>query len=191
MLTDSSELHRSRQAAIHNRRHFRLPGYVCLSDLGLDGDWVSPSQITSDSMVGPCLLAYHWLDAATAREHLPTLKRLGYLPSMPFNMVLDMALSRVGLQRNEIYVTQAFHLLPTSRSTRIPRRDLYASFRQIALHELLDRPVIALGNEAYQACVRHGINAERVVHPSARTGTYAEKANEIARALRAVLSKSR
>jgi hypothetical protein len=171
---------------IQKRRDFRIPGYKTLADLGYDGDWVSPYQIISNSSQGPCLVAYHWLDAPSAEKHRSTLQSYGYLPGIPFNNVMDLALAQSGLTRTDIYVTQAFHLLPlTDRSESIPQRFVDASFDAVTRHELRDRYVVALGNAAATACKRHGIKATEVCHPSSRTnGTYANRASLISEALR-------
>jgi hypothetical protein len=175
-----------RSEIVEKRRAFTLPGYRTLAELDFDGDWISPYQIISKSAAGPCLVAYHWLDAPSVEKHRLVLRELGYLPGIPFNKVMDLALAYAGLARSDIYVTQAFHLLPcTDRSERIPQRHVDASFEAITRHELETRYVIALGDAAASACRRHGIEAVEVCHPSSRThGTYAEKAEIIGRALK-------
>ena len=76
------------------------------------------------------------------------LNEKGYLPGITFNKVLDCALKKADLIRANIYVTQAFHLIPGRRSQRIPRRHIYESFEKITRHELVDRKAIALGTDA-------------------------------------------
>lgn len=168
---------------VEKRRSFLLPNYSTLSDVGFDGPWVSPYQITSRSADGPCLVAYHWLDVPSINEHREILSDLGYLPGIKFNAVLDMALNFATLKRTEIYVTQAFHLLPTKRSQRIPSEHLNLSFDAITKFELRNRRVIALGEAASHACRKHGIKAASVCHPSSRGRSHADKAKEIASAL--------
>ena len=137
-------------AAIATRRAFMIRGaedkYRTLADVGFDRDedddkdWVTPYQKISDSPKGPVLVALHWLDVPSIEDNRRVLKKKGYLPDIPFNLVLDLALDKAGLQRTAIYVTQAFHLLPVAeRSARIPRRHLYESFRCITRHEVEGR----------------------------------------------------
>lgn len=168
---------------ISKRREFSLPNYSTLADVGFDGPWVSPYQITSKSQDGPCLVAYHWLDVPSIHIHRAILAELGYLPGIKFNNVLDLALQLAGLQRNQIYVTQAFHLLPNTRSERIPSRCVDASFDAITKHELMGRKVVALGEAASGVCYHHGVKAVAACHPSARGRTNIDKAREIADAL--------
>ena len=115
---------------IKRRREFSIPGYTTLTEAGLDGDWVSPIQISSCSKTGPVLVAQDWLDAPSAIEQNGLLLEKGYDPSMKFNIVLDMALSMAGLCRQEVYITQAFHLLPS----KIRSQDLTR-----LIHESSDR----------------------------------------------------
>jgi len=173
------------------RRAFRLDSYCTLADVGMDGDYVSPLQIASNSPAGPVLLAYNWLDAASARKHHEVLRERGYLPGILFNKVVDRALAACGLTRADVYMTQAFHLLPpVGRSSTIPAKHLDASFNAITRHELKGRKVIAMGADAAGACKRNGVPADRVVdHPSARGPgcTVESKARELASAIQAVL----
>lgn len=175
-----------RSEIIERRRALNIEGYKTIGDVGLDGDWVTPFQITSYSPIGPCLVAYHWFDAPSVAIHFNTLKRLGYLPGNPFNSVLDRALGLANLRRDEIYVTQAFHLLPATRSAKIPLWAVDCSFDAVTRHELEGRHVIALGNDAALACQRHGADAVRVCHPSSRQhGGYDNRARIIAAELTA------
>jgi hypothetical protein len=154
------------------RRAFRLPGYCTLADVGLDGEYVSPPQITSFSETGPVLLAYNWLDAQTARDNAVALRDCGYLKGMIFNNVVDGALRTCSLTRADIYITQAFHLLPAGRSDFVRQPDLDASFDTITRYELEGRKIIALGGAAARSCERAGIAPHQVVmHPSARVST--------------------
>jgi hypothetical protein len=161
-----------RSELIARRRAFRLPGYCTLADVGLDGEYVSPPQITSHSETGPVLLAYNWLDAQTARDHASALRQCGYLKGMVFNNIVDAALAHSGITRADIYITQAFHLLPQSRSDQIPQKEMDASFGAVTRYELEGRKIIALGGAAAGCCSRAGITPYKVVpHPSARIGT--------------------
>jgi hypothetical protein len=177
-----------RTEIIDRRRSFKLPGYYSLSDVGLDGDYVSPPQISSYSLDGPVLLAYNWLDAPSAVEHREQLLECGYLRGMKFNSIVDAALAKCNLVRSEIYITQVFHLLPAKRSSSISRRHVDACFECITRHELAGRRIIALGSAAAGACRRGGIVPDSVVtHPSARISN-AEKTLALASAMKAVTS---
>ena len=165
------------------RRAFLLPGYSSLTDIGMDGDWVTPYQITSRHPTGPCLVAYNWLDVPSIEENKATLERHGYLPGILFNRVLDRALAMAGLDRTRVYITQAFHLLPRTRSQAIPQRDVLQSFEAITQHELAERRVVALGGAASRACSTLGIRHLATPHPSARGLTIEAKAESIAKAL--------
>ena len=180
----------TRDEIIAERRNFRIPGYKTLCDVGFDGDWVTPIQKVSASPMGPVLIGLHWLDAKSVVENREILELCGYLPCIRFNKVLDMALKQVGLRRREIYVTQAFHLLPLcDRSQKIPEEDLDRSFEKITRHEVEGRIVIALGDEAADTCRRANISFEEVLHPSARGKgkTYNFKAEKLANAMRRAL----
>src|SRR5205807_531932 len=98
------------------RRRLCVPPYRTLADVGFDGPWVTPYQITSCSPDGPVLVALHWLDRPSIEAHRAELRRCGYLPGIRFNRVLDLALGARRLTRAGIYVTQAFHLVPDTRS---------------------------------------------------------------------------
>ncbi|KQS95839.1 MULTISPECIES: hypothetical protein [unclassified Rhizobium] len=170
---------------LQRRRQLSLPGYKTLADVGFDGDnWISPYQTISNSKTGPVLVAYNWLDAPSVLQHRQILAKLGYLPGIPFNQVMDLALEYAGLSRPDIYVTQAFHLLPTTRSEGIPQRYVDYSFEHVTRHEIENRKVIALGTAAMAACRRHGVKATEVCHPSSRTGSYQDRAKVIGDALK-------
>ncbi|MBZ9859719.1 hypothetical protein [Mesorhizobium sp. CA12] len=173
---------------VQRRRNLRIDGFCNLADVGMEGDWVSPYQISSRSMTGPVLLAYNWLDAPSARLNQPILRQCGFLPGMAFNEVLEIALSKMlRRRRSDFYVTQAFQLLPTTRSQGISARYLDISFDAVTKYELAGRKVIALGDAAANACYRHGVKAISTCHPSARGRSYEEKASAIALAIRSCL----
>ena len=172
------------EAVVAARRSLHLPGYASYADVGLDGPWVTPYQIASASLTGPVLLTYNYLDAPTAHAHRATLRAIGYLPDMPFNRVLDLALSATGLTQADLYVTHAFHLLPDRRSAAIPAGLIDLSFDQVARHELVGRRVIALGETASRACRRHGIVHVATPHLSARGLSFVQRAAALADALR-------
>jgi hypothetical protein len=171
------------RANIARRRSLAIDGYKSLADIGFDGDFVSPLQISAGSAVGPVLVAYNWFDAPSAIKQLPVLRQFGYMPGIPFNRVMDRAFELAGLARNDVYMTQAFHLLPSMRSERIPRWAVDISVDQVTRHEVVGRRVIALGVDAAASCKRHGIKCIEVFHPSARGLAYEDRATAIAAAL--------
>ena len=171
----------TRDEIIERRRKFSLPGYKTLEDIGFDGPWITPIQKASKSQDGPVLVAKHWLDEKSVEEHRDVLERCGYLPFIPFNKVLDRALELAGMCRDNIYITQVFHLIPTeNRSQYIPQRDMQASFNAITRYEVEGRTVIALGKDAERACKNAGVKCWPVPHPSARlkVSTRVEKISE-------------
>ncbi len=180
-----------REEIIARRREFAIPGYgyKTLAEVGFDGEWVTPYQMASNNQTGPVLVALHWLDAPSVDEHRDVLKEKGYLPGILFNKVVDLALEKAGLERKDIYVTQAFHLLPQGRSEPIPRRHIDESFHRITRHETDGRTVIALGTAAADACRRAGVKATECIHPSARGLTVAAKAEMLAEALLATSAR--
>jgi hypothetical protein len=165
------------------RRDLRLDGYLTLQDVGFDGPWVTPYQKKACSMDGPVLVAYNWLDAPSVGQYRAILEIHGYLPDIPFNKVLDQALKQCKITRSDLYITQAFHLLPARRSQTIAAREIDFSFDAVTRHELLGRRVIALGTAAVRECRRHGIRHCAVHHPSARGLPYRERADELAKAI--------
>lgn len=168
------------------RRAFVWPGFETYAEAGLDGDYVTPYHMTCGNRAGPVLISFNWLDAPTTRKYTGKLKRLGYLPDMLFNRVLDLAIGLVGLQRSDIYLTHAVHLLAKSRSATMPASATAASFDTITRHEIAGRPVIALGQVAAAACARHGVTFATVPHLSARGQSAQAKAEKLAEALRAI-----
>jgi hypothetical protein len=99
---------------VEQRRALKIAAFKSLADIGFDGPWVTPYQITSNSPKGPVLVALHWLDESSILDERTALQHLGYLPGIRFNVVIDAALARVHLSRSDIYVTQTFHLVPRS-----------------------------------------------------------------------------
>lgn len=169
---------------IQARRALSIEGYQSFGDVGLDGPWITPYHLASCAADGPVLLTFNYLDAPSARRRQAELRRYGYLADMPFNRVLDLALTACGLVRADLYVTHAFHMLPPSRSAAIPSRHIDQSFDAVARHELERRNVIALGQAATRCCVRHGLPHLAVPHLSARGLSFAERAELLATALR-------
>jgi len=174
------------QKIIERRRALVIEPFRSLTDVGFDGPWVTPYQISSKSPDGPALVALHWLEEETIEVQRPVLEKFGYLPDIRFNTVIDMALQRQGLKRSDIYVTQTFHLIPQARSERIPLSAIRRSFDEVTRFELRGRKVIALGNIAAGECARHGIEHVAVCHPSRRGYTNEKNATEIADAIAAL-----
>jgi hypothetical protein len=87
------------QEIIDRRRALTIEPYKSLAEIGFDGPWVTPYQITSKSSEGPVLVALRWLDESSILRERPTLQDLGYLPNIRFNTVIDAALARQGLNR--------------------------------------------------------------------------------------------
>nr|WP_255599291.1 hypothetical protein [Hasllibacter sp. MH4015] len=163
-----------------------MPGYATLAECGFDGAYVSPIQMSSGSADGPLLMSKDWLDAPTARAAPAPLRDIGYLPSMPFNKVLDAALNMAGLRRGDIYIAPVFCLLPPVRSHALPLGDALASFDAVTRHEILGRRPIALGRDAAAVLSRRGVDHIAIPHPSARGRAFADRAALIADALRRV-----
>jgi hypothetical protein len=168
---------------VERRRSLSIPPFKSLAEVGFDGPWVTPYQISSNSTNGPVLLALHWLDEATIAEQRKTLQKLGYLPGIRFNQVINMALDRRGLDRSRIYVTQTFHLIPIGRSEQIPPSAIRKSFDEVTKFELTGRKVIALGEIAARECARRQIAHTPACHPSRRGYSNEQNAAEIASAL--------
>jgi hypothetical protein len=171
------------QEIIERRRALRIEPFKSLADIGFDGPWVTPYQITSKSPDGPVLIALHWLDESSILSERATLQHLGYLPTIRFNNVINMALARQGLSRPDIYVTQTFHPIPRTRSERISQAAIRRSFDEVTRFELQGRKVIALGDVAAGECVRHNIEHIAVRHPSRRGYSNEKNAIEIAEAI--------
>ena len=161
----------------------KIEPYKSLAEVGFDGPWETPYQITSKSSEGPVLVALHWLDASSILRERPTLQDLGYLPNIRFNIVIKAALARRGLSRSNIYVTQTFHLIRRTRSERISQAAIRRSFDEVTC---FGRKVIALGDIAAGECARHNIEHIAVCHPSRRGYTNEKNAIEIAEAIAAL-----
>jgi hypothetical protein len=174
------------QEIIDRRRALAIEPFKSLAEVGFDGPWVTPYQITSKSSHGPVLVALHWLDESSILQQQATLQRLGYLPNIRFNTVIDAALARQGLGRSDIYVTQTFHLVPRTRSERISQAAIRRSFDEVTRFELQGRKVVALGDTAAGECARHNIEHIAVCHPSRRGSTNEQNAIAIADAIAAL-----
>ena len=168
---------------VERRRALKIEPFKSLADVGFDGPWVTPYQITSNSPTGPVLVALHWLDESSILNERAKLQCLGYLPGIRFNVVIDSALGRVGLSRSDVYVTQTFHLIPRSRSEQIEGSAIRRSFDEVTRFELEGRKVIALGAAAARECARHNIEHIAACHPSRRGHSNEKNAAEIAEAI--------
>ena len=171
---------------VERRRKFSIPGYATLAEVGFDWPVVTPYQKAARSETGPVLIGLHWIDAQSVEANRAVLEENGYLPKMAFNQILDIALTSAGMVRADLYVTQAFHLLPLhQRSESVPMSHIHASFDAITRHELTGRRVIALGDAAAAACRKHGVSLTNVFHPGARGRglTHAEKGRVLAQVL--------
>ena len=172
--------------AFERRRALKIEPFKSLADVGFDGPWVTPYEIISNSSQGPVLVALHWLDESSILAERTQLQQFGYLPGIRFNVVIDAALERIRLGRSDIYVTQAFHLIPQSRSEQIEAKAIRRSFDEVTRFELQGRRVIALGAAAGRECARHEIKHIAVCHPSRRGYTNEKNAAEIAEAITAL-----
>ncbi len=177
----------SRKEIIARRRAFSIPGfgYKTLTEVGLDGDYVSPIQKISNSTTGPILIGYHWNSARNVLQKKDLLLECGYDIFSRFNKVLDEALKCAEMDRADVYITQAFHLLPeTDKSQTIIFEHVCESFQEITIHELDGRPVIALGGVVHRVCNRFEIEHIPVPHPSRRGVSVKESANPLSEILR-------
>lgn len=172
------------QEAVAQRRRFSWKGFRTLAEAGLEGEWVSPIQMTSGNLEGPLLISKDWLDYPSAVAHRDVLRKRGYLPAIPFNRVIDLALSRIGLTRADIYISPIFHLLPPERSSQIPVAAARASFETIGHLEVMGRTPIALGQDAARVLTAFGVDHFTAPHPSARIGSFAVRAKAIADVLK-------
>ncbi|MDE2889659.1 MAG: hypothetical protein OXR72_15745 [Gemmatimonadota bacterium] len=172
-----------RQDIIKQRRQFKAEGFATLTDVGMDGNWVTPIQKLSHSEDGPVIVAYYWWDAESVLRNREELRKFGYAPRLKFNKVIDLAIGQVGITRKELYITQAFHLLPLN-GTYIPQELIRRSFNLITQYEIYGRNVIALGNRAQQVCAYAQVDYIPCVHPDARGRTIVSLAAELAKALR-------
>jgi hypothetical protein len=105
------------QEIIERRRAPVIEPFRSLTDVGFDGPWVTPYQILSNSPDGPALVALHWLDEETIRVQCPVLGKVGDLPDIRFNTVIDMAPKRQNLKKSDIYVTQTYHLISQEKES--------------------------------------------------------------------------
>lgn len=129
------------------------------------------------------LISKDWLDHPSALANRAELMRKGYLPAIPFNRVLDMALEKVGLTRSGIYISPVFQLLTPKRSSAIPIADCRASFEAVVKYEIMGRTPVALGLDSARVLAHFGIEHVVAPHPSARIGSYAVRAKAIAEAI--------
>lgn len=141
------------EASIQNRRQVEaerfslgLGDYLTLGDFGLNGDWVSPIQITSRSPTGPVLIAQDWLDGERIAANVERIRETGWLNGMQFNNVLNAALAMAELNRSQVYITQVFHLIRRNSTAAIAKDHYRISFERVTAGEVRGRKVIALGS---------------------------------------------
>jgi hypothetical protein len=60
---------------IDRRRALIIEPFKSLAEVGFDGPWVTPYQITSKSSAGPVLVALHWLDESSILRERVTLRK--------------------------------------------------------------------------------------------------------------------
>ena len=174
--------------------------YTTLGAVGLDGPWVTPLQKTSRSRCGVVLVAQDYLDTERARRNKPSILRDGgYCPGTNFKAVLFGALDLAELQPEDVYVTQALHLLPYTciktyagtwkkQKVRHNIELVNYSFKRVTMHELVDRTVIAMGKVAAKACRDSGFTvAGHTSHPSRRRVPREVLIREIGTEIRRVL----
>ena len=187
---------------IERRRKFSLPGYKSLADVGFDGEYVTPTQIEACSETGVCLVSHNWFDVKSVERYsLDTpkyqlLKRKGYDELIPFNRVLDIVLDKVGIRREDTYMTQVFHLLPATQEKKDApsEEDIWKSFEAITQHEIRGRRVVSLGNPAKTACKKFSTkHFEKYAHAPSPSWRFRkgisddEHATKIANAIKNVL----
>lgn len=146
------EWEEARRGWIRARRCLEAPpGYATLRDVCLDGPWVTPPQKSSHSQHGLVLLAWHFLGAKDAcKERDAILANGGYSAHRGFNRVLDMALDMERMGRDDIYLTQVFHLLPCAGTSfsNVPAALVEESWEKVTRQEVQGRVVVALGRKA-------------------------------------------
>ncbi|MDJ0630640.1 MAG: hypothetical protein QNJ44_20455 [Rhodobacter sp.] len=129
------------------------------------------------------LIMKDWFDEPSARANRNVLLERGYMPGIPFNDVIDMALRMAGLNRADVYITQIFHLLTPTRSHRIRTSEAKASFDTVTRYEMLGRRPIAAGADAARVLRHFGLEFIETVHPSVRGMKYRERAERISNAI--------
>ena len=173
------------QEIIDRRRALVIEPYKSLADVGFDGPWVTPYQITSKSAEGPVFVACTgWMNPRSLKigrrcKLRDTCPASGSTP-------IDAALALRGLNRKNIYVTQTFHLIPATRSERISPAAVRRSFDEVTFFELQGSQVVALGDVAADECKRRDLPHVAVCHPSRRGYSNEQNAAEIADAIRAL-----
>lgn len=168
------------------RRELKIDGFKTLGDVGCDGHWITPYQKISCSDSGPVLLARSWFNAADVALHQNTLQRLGYLPTLKFNQIMDAALHKAGMARSNIYLTQVLLVLPPDETYKIRQKDYDRSFDAVTRFELEGRNVIAIGSVAKAMCEKYQISYRHVISPSAPGITDEAKTAELSAALQGI-----
>ena len=175
--------------------------YATLSEVGLDGPWVTPLQKTSNRACELVLVAQDYLDTARAAEHREQiLDGDGYCPGTKFRAVLSGALAVAERDLSRVYVTQAVHMIPRTRWTRTKsgkwrkeevRHDADLvdwAFREVTQYEVAGRTVVAMGKVAARACRVAGFPPDGVTdHPSHRRKGRPQLIRELGAEFRRVL----
>lgn len=125
------------------------------SDVGWDGEYVVPNQITSHSRSGPVLLLDNWIGWPTAiswSEQMNNLiSALGYDPNLQTNTRIDSALCIVSARMNrtvtrgDLYITQASVFLAARNRGAHPADCYRLTYDRVTRLELAGRKVIAAG----------------------------------------------
>ncbi|WP_146587035.1 hypothetical protein [Puniceibacterium confluentis] len=92
----------------------------------------------------------------------------GYMPGIPFNIVIGLALPPAGLTRSGISITSALTLLPPLRSHPARAANAPASFPAVTRNAMTARRPIAAAEDAARVPDHQGLDHVRTRHPSAR-----------------------
>ncbi len=113
-----------------------------------DGEAIhATSDLDRETFAG-VLIGLHWLDEPSILRDRATLQTHGYLADIRFNTVIDTTLALRNLSRSDIYVTQAFDLIPATRSEQISPAAVMRSFDEVTRFEFQGRQAVALGEVA-------------------------------------------
>lgn len=124
-------------------------------DVGWDGEYVVPNQITSRSLSGPVLLLDNWIGwptaAAWSEGKRNLIAALGYDPNLQTNCRIDSALCRLSarlnktVDRGDLYITQASVFLSVGDRGAHPVDCYRLTYDLVTRLELAGRKVIAAG----------------------------------------------
>ena len=143
-----------------------------MSEVGWDGDFVVPNQITSHSLSGPVLLLDNWIGWPTAMawsvEKRRQISALGYDPSLQTNRRIDAALSALSsrmnriIARGDIYITQASVFLSKQNRGAHPLDCYRLTYDRITRLELAGRKTIAAGAQGRKMMQANQYSKERL-----------------------------